>query len=123
MKEIPTATLKKVLPKILAMFPDYRKKRVMLWSREQVSCNTEWSGGSRSHYRLVNLDNWGSTPVGGQVTMFSGKSFDDVTTPLAPRHCIVQTGVTGGKTAQMYVHLHPSDFRLVVDAIAGKEAA
>jgi hypothetical protein len=96
---------------VRATFPEYRKKQVAIWPGETVTFHdVNWSGGTKSEYRACTLDGKDarSGPDMGYAppwaNPFEGKSVE------IPRgYCVVKGGHFCGKTATLYIHVHPAD--------------
>ena len=96
---------------IKRLFPIYRKRDVCIQVSNKVTfSDLNWSGGSRSTYTLVRLDDNATMSLAGWSTLapwanpYEGAEFE-----MRPGFLVVQTGHFCGKESRMRIYVHPSN--------------
>jgi len=108
----------KSVPMIRALFPDYRKRQIVVWPTETVTIyDLNWSGGTRAQYHAIDL-------VSGQLKSFAHWSspppwdnpHEGARVNLLPGYAVAKTGDFCGKTATLYLYVHPADIPKLLPA-------
>ena len=106
--EVKTSEVKHI---INATFPDYRKKKVLVWPATSVTLHDlNWSGGTKSEYRACSVDGKsnGKHVDTGRPAPWNNP-YEGLTIPL-PIDCVVaKAGYFCGKPSTMYLYIHPEN--------------
>jgi hypothetical protein len=110
MQEMP-ASHPAIRKLIAATFPDYRRRKVMIWARSNVTLSgLNWDGGSRSEYAGCTLD---GQPTGNASRFHRFHPADNPgegRTIAVPTGCaLVQGGTYCGRPATLYIYVNPED--------------
>ena len=98
-------------------FPDlcralgYRKRSVYVCPATSVNINgVNWSGGSRSTYHGVDLAT-GAVKTASHFGVPApwSNQYEGASVELVPGKAIVETGTFCGKTAAMFIYVHPDN--------------
>jgi hypothetical protein len=107
-------TVDKKNVKIAALFPGYRKRKVVLKEGTAVTLyGLNWDGGSRSEYTLVDLNTRVVLPIGDNMTAPWDNKDEGRRVTINPGQAVVQTGTFCGKPATMFITYRPEDEALV----------
>jgi hypothetical protein len=93
------------------LFPDYRKRDVNLLATTRVTfMDLNWSGGTRSTYSIVRLEDNAVASLSAWSTLAPWENpHEGSTIDLKPGFLVVRTGFFCGKVSTMTVYVHPSN--------------
>ena len=101
----------------------YKKRKVCIVATESVTLSgLNWSGGSRSVYTPIRLDNF---QVDASKAEELGRPapwvnpYAGMEVPLRDGYAIVKTGHFCGQTATMTIYVHPNNMPMLINLTEG----
>jgi hypothetical protein len=110
----------KSVPFVKSLFPSYKRREVEITGRNSVTISDlNWSGGSRSTYTLVSLDDNRAKSLANWSTFAPWDNpYEVAKMELRPGVAVVQTGVFCGKVSLMRIYVHPSNLTPLLESAA-----
>lgn len=104
------------LAKIVKLVGSKKRKAMIANPRASVTIRgTDWDGGSRSEYFLVNLLTWRSQPLAATPPARFGGPAERPDVAIDPHQVVVEVGTFLGKPATPTIFFHPDLGRAYFD--------